>query len=61
MSFAVAAVVDIVSSPFLFSSFCSTMPLPFNHININTRTADSHGPALVGYIETRAELNNVTS
>ncbi len=26
-----------------------------NHIDINTKTADSHVPALVRYIETRAE------
>jgi hypothetical protein len=31
LSFAVAAVVDIVPSWFLFSRFCSTMPLPFTH------------------------------
>ncbi len=29
LSFAIAAVVDIASFWFLFSSFCSTMPLPF--------------------------------
>ena len=32
-----------------------------DHVGIDTRAADTHGLTLVGYLERRAEQNNVTS